>query len=60
MVQVTARSCVKSIRIDKIRDVISWTSRSKQSLFMLFFGKYFLKSFETLVAETTRHYAKGL
>ena len=50
----------KSIKIDKIYDVISWASGSKRSLNMLFFGKYSFKSFETLVDETTRHYAKGL
>ena len=57
MVQVTARSWVKSIKIDKISDVISWTSSSKQSLNMLFLDKYFFKSFETLVTETARHNA---
>ena len=58
MIQVTAWSWLKSIKIDKICDVISWTSSSKQSLNMLFLGKYFFKSFESLVAETARHYAK--
>ena len=60
MVQVTARSWVKSIKIDKISDVISWTSSSKQSLNMLFLSKYFFKSFETLVTKTARHYAKDI
>ena len=50
----------KSIKIDKICDVISWTSSSKQSLNMLFLSKCFFKSFETLVAETAKHYAKDL
>ena len=35
-----------------------WTSDSKQSLNKLCLGKYLSKSFETLNAETTRHYAK--
>ena len=60
MVQVTAWSWVKSIKIDKICDVISWTSSSKQSLNMLFYSKYFFKLFERLAAETARHYAECL
>ena len=35
-------------------------SDSKQSLNALCLGKYFSKSFETLEAETKRHYAKDL
>ena len=35
-------------------------SDSKQSLNALCLGKYFFKSFETLEAETKRHYAKDL
>ena len=60
MVQVTARSQVKSIKIEKICDVISWTAGSKQYLNVLFLSKYFFKSFESLMAETSRHYAKDL
>ena len=52
MVQVTVRSWVKSIKIDKICDVISWTFSVKQYLDILFLRKYFFKSFETLVVET--------
>ena len=55
-----ARSGIKSIKIDKICDVIWWTSDSKQSLNILCLGKYLCKSLETLKTETTRHYAKDL
>ena len=55
-----ARSWIKSIRIDKICDVMWWTSDSKQSLIILCIGKYLSKSFETLKAETARYYAKDL
>ena len=55
-----AQSWMKSIKIDKICDVMWWTSDSKQSLNILCLGKYLSKSFETLKAETTRHYAKHL
>ena len=54
------RSWIKSIKIDKICDVMWCTSDSKQSLNILCLGKYLSKSFETLKAETTRHYAKDL
>ena len=50
-----ARSWIKSIKIDKICDVMWWTCDSKLCL-----GKYLSESFETLKAETTRHYAKHL
>ena len=52
MVQVTVQSWIKSIKIDKIG--------SKQSLNMKCLSKYLSKSFKTLEAETTRHYAKDL
>ena len=55
-----ARSWIKSINIDKICDAMWWTSDSKQSLNILCLGKYLSKSFETLEAETRRHYAKDL
>ena len=55
-----ARSWIKSIKIDKICDVMSWTFDSKQSLNTICIGKYLSKSFETLKAETTRHYARHL
>ena len=55
-----ARSWKKSIKIDKICDVILWTSDSKQSLNTLCLGMYFSKSFENLGTETTRHHAKDL
>ena len=55
-----ARSWIKSIKIDKICDVMWWTCDSKQSLNILCLGKYLSKSFETLKAEITRHCAKGL
>ena len=57
---MTTRPWVKSIKIGKICDVISWTSSSKQSFNILFLGKYFFKSSETLVAEIPRHYAEDL
>ena len=53
-----ARSWIKSIKIDKICDVMWWTSDSKLSLNIVCLSKYLSKSFETLKAETTRHYAK--
>ena len=53
-----ARSWIKSIKIDKISDVIWWTSDSKLSLNKVCLSKYLPKSFETSKAETTRHYAK--
>ena len=49
-----ARSRKKSIKIDKICDVMSWTSGSKQFLNTVCLGKYLSKSFETLKAEITR------
>ena len=51
---------VKINQIHKICDITSWTSSSKPSVNILFLGKYFFKSFETLVAETTRHDAKKI
>ena len=42
-----ARSGIKSIKIDKICDVMRWTSDSKQSLNVLCLGKYLCKSLET-------------
>ena len=55
-----ALSLIKSIKIDKICDVMCWTSDSKQSLNILCLGKYLSKSLETSKAETTRQYAKDL
>ena len=55
-----ARSGIKSIKIDKICDVMWWTSDSKRSLNILCLGKYLCKSLGTLKTETTRHYAKDL
>ena len=55
-----ARSWIKSMKINKICDVMWWTSDSKQFLNILCLGKYLSKSFEPLKAETTRHYAKDL
>ena len=55
-----ARSGTKSIKINKICDIMWWTSDSTQSLIILCLGKYLSKSFETLKTETTRHYAKDL
>ena len=55
-----ARSGIKSIKIDKICDVMWWTSDSKQSSNILCLGKYLCKSIETSKIETTRHYGKGL
>ena len=55
-----ARSQLKSIKIDKICDVMWWTSDSKQSLNILCLAKYLSESFESLTTETTRHYAKDL
>ena len=43
-----ARSWIKSIKIDKICDVMWWTSDSKQSINILCLSKYLSKSFETL------------
>ena len=57
-VQVIARSWVKPFKSDKICDVLSQTSGSKQSFNIPFLGKYFFESFEALVAETKRHYTK--
>ena len=54
------RSGTKSIKIDKICDVMRWTSDSKQSLNILCLGKYLCKSLETVKTETTRHHAKDL
>ena len=34
-----------------------WTSDTKQSLNLPYHGKQFSKSFQTLEAEATRHYA---
>ena len=55
-----ARSWIKSIKIDKICDVMWWTSDSKQSLIVLCLGKCLFKSSETLNGETTKHYAEDL
>ena len=55
-----ARSWIKSIKIDKICDIMWWTSDSKQSLNTQCLGKYLSKSSEILNAETTRDYAKHL
>ena len=55
-----ARSWIKSIKIDKIFDVMWWTSDSKQSLNILCLGKYLSESFETLKAKTTRHYPEDI
>ena len=60
MVQMTAQSWVKSLKIDKIDGVMSWTSGSKQSSNLPCHGKYLSKSSETLETESTRHYAKDL
>ena len=54
------RSWIKSIKIDKICDIMQWTSDSKQSLIILCLGEYLSKSFETLKVETTRYRAKDL
>ena len=40
MTQETAQSWVKSIKINNISDIMSWTSGSKQSLNMLCHEKY--------------------
>ena len=40
MVQGTAQSQVKSIKINNISDIMSWTSGCKQSLHMLCHKKY--------------------
>ena len=50
-----ARSEIKSIKIDKICDVMRWTSDSKQSSNIPCLGKYLCKSLQTLKNETTRH-----
>ena len=55
-----ARAWIKSIKIDKICDVMWWPSDSKQSLIIPRLSKYFSESFETLKAKTTRHYAKDI
>ena len=60
MVQEIAWSWAKSIKIDKICDVMSWRSGSKKSLNLLYHNKLLSKSFETLETETERHYAKDL
>ena len=60
MVQATVQSWIKSIKIDKICDVMSWTSDSKQSLNTLCVCKYLSESFETLEAETKKQYEKDL
>ena len=54
------RSWIKSIKIDKICDIMWWKSDSKQSSNTLCLSKYLSKSFGTLKAETIRHYAKHL
>ena len=54
-------SWVESIKIDKISDVIRWTSDSKQSLNILCLGKYLSKPFETLEGKIKKkHFAKDL
>ena len=55
-----ARSGIKSIKIDKICDIMWWRSDSKQSLNILYLGKYLCKSLETLKTGTTRRYAIDL
>ena len=55
-----AQLWIKSIKIDKICDIMWWASDCKQSLNILRLGKYLSKSFETLKTETTRHYTKEL
>ena len=45
------RSWIKSIKIDKIYDVMWWTSDSKQSLIILCLSKTLSESFETLQAK---------
>ena len=37
-----------------------WASDSKQSLIILWLGKYLSESFETLKVKTARHYAKDI
>ena len=48
------------MNIDKIYNVMWWISDSKQSFNIPRLGKYLFKSFDTLKAETKRHYAKDL
>ena len=48
-----AWSWIKSIKIDKIYEVMWWTFDSKQSLIILCLGKYLSESFETLKPKTT-------
>ena len=48
----------KIIKIDRICDVMLWTSSSKQSLNIQCLGKYLSESLKTLGAETTRQYGK--
>ena len=43
------------MEIDKICDVMWWTSDSKQSLIILRLGKYLSESFETLKVKTTNY-----
>ena len=47
-----ARSWIKSIKINKICDVMWWTSDSKQSFIILCFRKYLSESIETLKVKT--------
>ena len=51
---------VESIKIDKICDIMWWTSDSKQSLSMKYRCKYLFKSFETLQSETKRHFTEDV
>ena len=60
MVHGTAQSWVKSIKINKICDIVSWTFGSEQSLNMPCHEKYLFKSFETLQTEIARYYVKTL
>ena len=60
IVQGTAWSWAKSIKIDKLFDVMPWAPVSEQSSNILCLCKYLSKSFETLETETTKHYAKDL
>ena len=55
-----ARSWIKSIKIDKICDVMWWTSDSKQSLIILYLSKYLSKGGFPVMAEITRILAANI
>ena len=55
-----ARSWINSFKIDKICDVMWWTSDPRQSLIILCLGKCLSESFETLKVNTTRHYPNDI